>query len=225
MTQPAVEQADPLVGDDAPLTVPEERVVTVGVTDDILESLDGLVLNTDDLAVGGLLGDIDVTIIGLDRELGGETRLRDKNDPSSSYVTPEALVIQLRVDNALDIGLEADDTRQRLTLPKQITGRDGNVRRQKPSANGAYGIWLSTLQSLGVSAKPEEASVYHFTGLRDLIGLQYHRVMTDFASFDGRTFQVAVPTEIYGIDNELRASLNLPPKYLVGQEPTTPAKK
>lgn len=199
-----------------------EPVFGFGADADLQATMDTLVVDTSELTEGGL-SDANVTIIGFDTKKGGETQKRRGSD--EEFTTKDQLVIHLRVDNAEELDLENPFTQQYIALPKLGKGNDGRPRRGKATRNSSYGIWLAMLEALGVSANPDAASTYQFRGLPDLIGLKYHRLRQNFESFDGSTFPIAVATEIFGIDNEVRQQAGLEPAYLRGQAPEEGAKK
>jgi hypothetical protein len=201
-----------------------------GVEDSVLDSLNGLVTDAGDLSEGGF-SDINVTIIGLSVQQGGEERSRRKTvrNPETGieeeieepYTTSDALKVHLRIDNAEELGVDDPFTIQYLALPRPVIGADGKPRRAKATKNGAYGLWIIALDGLGVSSNPQAALTYQFTNVKDLVGLQYHRLRHRMKNFAGNEFSADLPVEIFGFDNEIRKDAGLPPAYLIGQEPVT----
>lgn len=187
-----------------------------GITEAAEAVLGTITTNTNDLGDGGL-SDLEVTITGFDYKPGGEIQ---KRDDGTEFESRDQVEMHLRIDNADDLGLENPNTIQYFGLPKLIT-RDGKQMRAKPTRGSAYGIWLAVLASLGVSSNREEAFEFLMqNGLRDLIGLRYHRMINEYEGFGGRANRVAVPVALFGFDNQARASNGLPAAALrtVGTE-------
>lgn len=173
--------------------------------DDTLAILDSMPMDTEEL--GGGLDDIDVTIIGFSSRSGGEIK---QNQQGEDFETRDTLMMHLRVDDIDGV----DATTEFFSLPKLISPRDGGEpRRGKVSETSRYGIWLASLENLGVSRDPNKAWNLQVRSLADLIGLRYHRQSRPFeVTINQRTskFNVNVPTILHGFDNELRAELKLP---------------
>lgn len=190
---------------------PEERErpePVFGVTDEALEEFDLITSDPSELTEGGL-GDIECTIIGFDIQAGGEERTREEDN--STYITQDQLQMHLRIDNAEDLALDFETTIQYFSLPKARTGGDGVRARGRATRSSKYGIWLATLDGLGISVNAENAHLFHMTsGIRDLIGLQFHRVTETFQTFGTNEIRVEIPHEIHGFDNALRKKQKLP---------------
>lgn len=195
----------------------EEIQPVFGVHADAEFAVDNLIVDTSELTEGGL-SDLLGTIIGFDRVQGGEQRER-KNEPGTYFTTRDQLRMHIRIDNADELDIEKPYTVQFFSLPKESIGPDGRKRIARPTSQSNYGIWLAVLEGLGVSSAAEAATVYHFSGLRDLIGLKIHRVIQEFPSYSGNTNRVPVITEVFGFDNDFRKEQGLKPAHLIGEEP------
>jgi hypothetical protein len=208
-----------------PNTDPVEHPEPVfGIDESVLEEqIDTIVTDVADLSEGAL-SDIDVTIVGFKSQKGGETK-ESKKTPGEFFTTVDQLEVHMRVDNAAELGLENEYTTDYFGVPKIITGKDGKPRRAKPTKSSKYGIWLAALAAAGVSSNPEMATAFLMGPITSILGLRFHRMTERYEAFNGQTFTVNVPTEVYGFDNEIRKNANVPAAYLVGQEPVAASKK
>lgn len=177
------------------------------MADLITDELAGLETDLDELSEGGL-ADILCTIIGWGYQQGGETKEGNDGD----FVTSDTLLMHLRIDNAVDLGLDDPYTVQYIRLPKMTP-----KGRAKHTRNSAYGIWLQSFDAVGVSSNEEMATRYRLTGIQDLTGLQYHRERKIFemeGSTSGQSFRVDVPTEVFGFDKDIRKDAKMEPAKL-----------
>ncbi len=203
-------------------TEQEERKVVHGIdpenADLINAAMDDLPVDSDELGEGGLQ-DADVTIIGFDWQQGGEELQGNDGKP---YISSDTLLMHLRIDNADELGIEYDNTVQYIGLPKMIQRRDGTEGRAKPTSNSKYGALLQAFEALGVvsankAADPNYDGPVRFAWARwgDLTGLQYHRERVEYQGFrPGQSFNVDVPTDLLGMDNDERATAGLEPAEL-----------
>ena len=196
------------------------RPTVYGVDDDALNLLSTLTISVDDLS-DGILSDINCKIVGIETKKGGE-ELESKTTPGEYYVTSDQMILHLQVDDAFEKGLESDVVQWYLNLPKEVE-KDGQRSRADPGRQSDYGVFLSDLEAIGVSANPANAANYHFTSMRDLIGLYFHRVQKDAEQRGGgkrRQFRIE---DLYDIDNTVREAQGYEPRYLVGKEPAASA--
>ena len=198
------------------------RPAVYGVDDAALDELSTLAIDVESLS-DGLLADIRATIIGIESVKGGEEK-ESKTEPGTFYVTQDQMILHLRVDDAFEIGLESDVIQQYFNLPRGIE-KDGQRSRADPGRNSDYGVFLSDLEGLGISANPASAAYLHMTSVRDLVGLHFHRVQKDVEARNGRKRRQFRVDELYDIDNTVRESVGLAPIYLKGQEPAPAAAK
>lgn len=198
------------------------RPVVYGIDDSVLEDLANLTLSVDDLS-DGLLANIDVTLVGVETVRGGEER-ESKTTPGEYYVTQDQMIWHLRVDDAFDLGFESDAVAWYFNLPRAVE-RDGKRNRADPGRNSDYGVLLSDLESIGISANTANAAHYQFRTMADLIGLHFKREQKDAEDRKGskrRQFRI---TGLYDFDNEVRKQVGLTDAYLAGQEPAVAAAK
>lgn len=196
------------------------RPTVYGVDDDALNMLSTLSISVDDLS-DGVLADISCTIVGIETKKGGE-ELESKTEPGKYYTTQDQMILHLKVDDAFEKALESDVIQWYINLPKEVE-KDGVRHRADPGRNSDYGVFLSDLEALGVSSNPANAAHYHFTSMRDLVGLYFHRVQKDVEQRTGGTRRQYRAEDLYGIDNAVREEQGYPPRYINGQEPAAAA--
>lgn len=169
---------------------------------------DTLLVNPEEFSFGPL-ADCKVTIIGFDVSKGGE--IKERNDGTGTYVTQDQLVMHLRIDNPEDLDYDGKPfTRQFFNLP-QVVIRDGAARRAKPTRTSTWATWLNALANLGVAAEQGLANLYQFKQPSDLIGLSFHRERVEVKGYNNNSIPMDLPTEIYGIDNDVRKRAGLNP--------------
>lgn len=186
----------------------EKKEAVYGIDESALIDVETMSVSLDDLTEGGL-AECDVTITGFKSQTGGEVK-QAKDNPAESFTTQDQIEIHQRIDNWEELELEYQNTISYYALPKLKTGPDGKPRRGKATKTSKYGIFLAALEALGVSSDPQYAQTVKINGLADLLGLQFHRVRTEYAGFNGRSIQVDVPMKIYGYDNVVREENKLP---------------
>jgi hypothetical protein len=196
--------------------VAKGRPTVLGVDDDTLNMFSTLTTSVESLS-DGMMADLGVTIIGIEGKRGGE-ELESKTKPGEYYTTQDQMIIHLRVDDAFEKGFETGDIQWYLNLPREVE-KDGQRSRADPGRQSDYGVFLTDLEALGVSANPANAAFFHFESVKDLVGLHFRRIQRAVEQRDGTSRRQFRAEDLYGIDNDVRTELGLPPAYIKGQEP------
>lgn len=186
-----------------------EYTPIVGVMEADIDDLDSLLVDISAMPES-LTADVRATLMGLRVAHGGETKFRDDG---TSWVTPDNLQIDWRIDNWEELMLENETDIQYLSIPKMIQ-RDGRGLRAKPTLNQDYARWLMAWSNIGVADNPISGTEFVFSTIKDLIGIQVRRQEVPIPGTGGdgrRQRSIKIPTELYGFDNELRKAAKLPP--------------
>lgn len=192
------------------------RPAVFGVSDEALDELSDLTIDVSDLSEG-LLSDIVCTLVGLETTKGGEER-ESKTTPGEYYTTQDQMIWHLKVHDAFERGLENEIVQWYFNLPRAVE-KDGRRARAQAGTNSDYGVLLKALEGLGFSANAANAVHYQFTNMRDLVGLVFRRQTRQVEQRNGSKRPQDQITEIFGIDNDARTAVSLPPVYIKGQEP------
>lgn len=178
----------------------------LGVQDEAVQNLLAqLTTDTTELVTTNL-DNCDVMVAGFGFQAGGDTvEVTRDNGEKESFISGPQIVMQLKVEDIDGI----DYTKQYFPVKQKADGTLAD-----PQSSSQYGQWLSVMAGFGVSGTQEIANRYLMRSLNDLLGLRYHRQLQEFPGFRGRALQVSVPTELFGFNNEFRASLGLPEAQL-----------
>ena len=187
---------------------------TLGVTDDLAGTLEALPLTFGELPTSAM-DDLDVTVVGLSVRVATH-EVSTTRDGREIVDDRDQLVMDLRVNNWEEAGLQDQYVGQRFNLRPAITKADGSVTRGKPVQSSGWGGWLAALEQFGISGEPKMAEHYQLTAQTDLIGLHFQR-KGEQRKIEGRdgaadsTYTSYLPAEIYGWDNDVRTETGLAP--------------
>lgn len=199
-----------------PETTEEERRVVHGIDAETASQLEAafesMPLDSDELGEGGL-AEADITITGFQYQVGEGTF---KGDDGKDVPRQDSVLMHQRIDNAPDLGIDYDTTVQYINMAREVTRPDGSKGRAKPTRTSKYGALISAFEGVGIVGANKAADpaydgpvAFIWAKWTDLIGLQYHRERVEFQGFrPGQTFNVDIPTELLGVDNNLRAEVS-----------------
>lgn len=201
----------------APAGRAQRRPPVIGVSDDMLDSVDSVSTDAADVSYGA---EMDYTILGIETDEGGYmvTEDADGKPIANPFEARPQMFLHYRIDSAEFDYSENPNGFERINIPKAVLDPNtGKMKRGKPREGSQQQLFLSLLEQRGITGNPDLATAVHMTSFRDLTGIKVHREMVQFQNpmlqRDPNARPIRVPewTTVYGFDNEVRKQAKLPP--------------